>query len=113
MTKITIVDTTIRTKQQEIREGLARIRPSFPWDELDEDDKEFHREWADEVLKYLASQGVVLKVEKDYPGCPYETSPEKSLEENDMESSKELGYLVGQDYLVRAGWSATEPLIDL
>ena len=43
----------------------------------------------------------------ELPECPYGTSPDKSLEDNDIESSRELGYLVGQDDMVRTGWRKT------
>ena len=63
------------TKQEEIREGLAKsgYERMFDasWDELRHNSVERHL-WlmvADTQMAYLHSQGVVLKVEGDEPYC--------------------------------------------
>lgn len=50
------------SKQEEVREGIAKYfeRIDYGWSSLD---------YADNVLDYLASQGLVLKVDRELPGC--------------------------------------------
>ena len=95
------------TKQQDIREGLAaHLLPyMIPHYKNNHDlaDSVF-----DEVLTYLASQGAVLKVEKELP---------KMLLSDDSDEDNIRLYngnlpTWATDPIIEAGWSATEPLID-
>lgn len=55
-------------KQEEIREGLYLMRFKGRYG------KSYKLSYpdVDEILSYLHSQGVVIKVERELPECPYE-----------------------------------------
>lgn len=100
------------TKQEVIREGIARIAHTngriWPkiyktedphnckWEELSEYHQEIYKGGADDILHYLHSQGVVIKVERGMP-CVEEDNPFIRLDE--------------QAKIHDAGFTAWEPLI--
>lgn len=96
------------TKQEEIREGIAsRIwyRASLPsvnikWEELTSFARDCWLHLADEEMSILRSQGVVLRVDKELPQPDY-------AGENWYGS-----YGVAQEHMLKAGYTATEPLIE-
>ena len=61
------------TKQEEIREGIAKIEVGNLWDM--EDNRigalcEIGKDGASRVIDYLHSQGVVIQVERELPEIP-------------------------------------------
>lgn len=108
--------TEIMTKQEKIREGIAeRI---FEWYQ-----KQFNLhpwKWSevkygglrglilgltDTVLEYEASQGAVLKVERELPHNPYPNSLHLSAD------NKYMAYHRSQRDMIKDNFSAFEPLI--
>ncbi len=104
------------TKQEEIREGIARRfhtkdrvlfkimdegNPSnCMWDELPECRKNFYRREADGFLSYLHFQGAVLKVDRELPRILVKASH--------VEDVRRI-----QAAILDAGYVATIPLIEI
>ena len=108
------------TKQEEIREGIAelehlqwaqwsRVRNpdhpliDVPYSKLSEKDKELDRVWAQKVLFYLHSKGIVIKVERELGFARVDGT------------GRELwydGYKAAMDDYEEAGYVAVEPLIE-
>jgi len=86
------------TKQEEIREGIAREYMAATGMEYREGDGK-RSIFVDQILAYLHSQGCVLKVERELPS--YRNAVNKSY--ND--------YMLGQEDMLKAGFGAFEPLI--
>ena len=96
------------TKQEEIREGM-RSRLTYTFDFTTD-------EITTEILSYLHSQGVVLKVDRELPKldllaidwvCPLNHNPTTPYEKGEVERLKRFA----QDVLIYAGYVAVEPLI--
>ena len=60
--------------------------------------------FADEILSYLDSQGVVIKVDRELPFYSYRRQDEEYL-------PRQLGYKDAQQDMLMAGYEAVEPLI--
>ena len=101
------------TKQEEIREGIARlvhywhIGGSERWEDNDEENwqgpkRQEYYEAADALIPYLHSQGVVLKVDRELPTSSW--NGHEYIEQNDF-------VLKGRNQLLDAGYVAVEPLI--
>ena len=71
------------------------------------DNWEVHNRVAKEITTYLHSQGVVLKVDRELPKLYEPLTATK--EQNDM---VRLGYNSCKQDMLRAGYVATEPLVD-
>ena len=87
------------TKQEEIREGVEKFVSEAYWYE---GKKNVVESITNELLQYLHSQGVVLKVKRDLPECPYIKTryPER----------KAWGW--SRNALLDAGYVAVIPLIE-
>jgi len=91
------------TKQEEIREGIRRLidgcynarNPDYPKLIAFQPMK-----FLNEIMPYLHSQGVVIKVDGELPSSPF-------IEE----SGDNNGFIVGRDFMLRAGYTAVIPLI--
>ena len=110
------------TKQAKIREGLAKrlqiqekallqeLDNSSPfarlWEDLAETFKEYYRALADEVLSALASEGAVLKVERELP----ERTALIYVDSGQPLRAEDAYKLAQRDWL-RAGGGFFEPLI--
>lgn len=81
------------TKQEEIREGMILITKSRPM--------------AYQLLQYLHSEGMVIKVEGELPEQPSDELLKGMAEENLLRS---IWYMGTQDIL-KAGYVAVESLI--
>jgi len=85
------------TKQEEIRKGIETIISDqgyyFPWGKT-----------AQEILAYLHSQGVVIKVEKELPS-------DKNLYGVAKDNMAAGCYYHGQIDMKEAGYVAVEPII--
>ncbi len=58
------------TKQEEIREGIAKGLAHcdiIEWEELTNENKQHYLSEADRIRNYLHSQGVVIKVDRELP----------------------------------------------
>lgn len=63
------------TKQEKIREGMAMIvynkdldsQPAIPFNKQSDEIRGVWLEYADEILSYLHSQGVVIKTDREMP----------------------------------------------
>ncbi len=107
-----------KTKQEEIREGLAKRRyydgmigigSGIPqWEDRTEAEREHFRAKIDDDFNYLHSQGVVIKVDRELPKL-------KSLT-GDASLKEKLAFLQGVEALreevIKAGYEAVEPLIE-
>lgn len=97
------------TKQEEIREEIAeRICDALEGDEwfsLAEGQKRFCRLYATNILSYLHSQGVVIKVERELPDLPI------SQDDYDIVFYPEKVYREAQNIMLKADYAAVEPLI--
>jgi len=114
-------------KQEEIKEGLAQnlaMLEGCPWNNLLEKHdclgtptKGTFRWRATTILKYLHSQGVVLKVEKELLSkytipITNATSGSNTRSSTWMEDyRKEEIYDKAQQDMLNAGWRYTEPLM--
>ena len=100
--------------REEIRGGLAVVMASFEgrdyW-RMTDADKEYWLTQASGSLNYLASKGVVIKVERDLPKNPNNTLETLSIEENESMSSRSFGYGEGQLDMRLAGYVAVESLL--
>lgn len=100
------------TRQKEIKEGIAKQffleertnrdydyrRPC--WEELGISAKLPYIERAEKWCAYLYSQGVVISVDRELPQNPFA-----------RESGDNNGFIVGRDFMLRAGFEAVESLI--
>lgn len=99
-------------KQEEIREGIKNFVSTITEGgedgaELREDD--WDGSWADSILKYLHSQGVVLKVDKELPKNPHGfTDRERRLH---LYECCESCHKAERESMLKAGYVAIEPLI--
>lgn len=93
------------TKREEIREGIAKAIygdwaiGSAPWEKTTQAEKAPWLRTAEKVMGDEASQGVVIKVDRELPKCPY--------------SKDELligAYREALEDIVEAGYVAVEPL---
>ena len=97
--------TDIEKKREEIRENLAEVlsfshEPDEPeWAEMDEHKKTGYRNEALNILSYLHSQGVVIKVDRELPDYL-------------MEGQVACDKPTYQEMLRRAKYVAVEPLIN-
>ena len=80
------------TKQEEIRKGIAIILESAG----------ANKEWTLNILEFLHSQGVVLKVEREPREPGYMEAP----------GWKKVGWHSACKAMIRDGYSAWEPLIE-
>ena len=108
------------TKQEEIREGVAKQffidqRTSYEyiyrypsWEELGESAKQPFLDKADYILSYLHSQGVVIKVWRGFPRCPNQPAEDGITEHNFVKREAWIGC---REQLLKAGFVAVEPLI--
>ncbi len=102
--------------REEIREGIARIThhwhcPSEKWEERDNylsslgwlgPEPEYYYKLADELLPYLHSQGVVIKVDR-------ELLKKKTIENH---LSSWANWYEGQQDMLKAGYVAVAPLVE-
>lgn len=103
----------MKTKQEEIREGMARFLAKFDgydWDDLEVTGKDpilnlgTKQDYllrAEKLLDYENSQGVVIKVEKELPDNEAWHRIEREFE----------AYCAGKNELIGAGYVAVEPLL--
>ena len=106
------------TKQEEIREGIAEFlwkrgakhTRFWPFSALEKVEKESpylkgtrqaYLKKVDQLLSYLHSQGVVIKVERELPQCP-----------SNRDDTVRLIWEEAQQAMLNAGFTATEPLIE-
>ncbi|KKM92437.1 hypothetical protein LCGC14_1218580 [marine sediment metagenome] len=90
-------------KREEIREGIARIRFGSNSVYMENSIPKQCYRFADEVIKYLSENDVVIKAGRE---LPHYTGDEdyKGLLKSDI-------YLNAQDHMIKAGFGATERLI--
>ena len=100
------------TKQEEIREELAShyfyaARPLGSWSSTSLKNKLTARNNADKILFYLHSRGCVIKVDRELP--------DNKIMRQELEDERHKGevnwYYKAQLDIVRAGFTAFEPLI--
>jgi len=92
--------------REEIREGIAKRinhNDSLEWCVASEQVRLSCLQKSDGILSYLHSKGVVIKVDRELPQCPY-----NKLSWGDYEQSI---YKQGQEDMVKVGYGAFEPLI--
>lgn len=90
-------------KQEEIREGIAIQSYGTHVGEVD---NRKHYELADKVIQFLHSQGVVLKVEGELPEM------KDIILGATWEEQRNVSYSQSQQDMLKAGYEATEPLIE-
>ena len=93
-----------RTKQEGIREGIKDIFSGWGIGNWDIDHSAI-----DDLLNYLDSQGVVLKVERELPD--EDTSDIKQLLGVEDEYNCLFYYFKAQETMLKAGYTAVEPLV--
>ena len=105
------------TKQEKIRQEIHKLaieavcpysmKPSTPYEIGAVKIQEF---FGMQIVKYIVSQGLVLKVDRELPKNPYRKANGKyKYEEQPYEAD---GYAAGQQDMLKAGFdSATESLI--
>ncbi len=124
------------TKQEEIREGLAKLEHDqwvewskavapevsperrerwkklwIPYSELTEEQKDQDRVWADKSIADIHSQGVVIKVDRELPDNPYIRDEGKNVLP-DYEAARWVGFGEAKRVLTDAGYVAVKPLIE-
>ena len=105
------------TEQEEIREGVAERLYKMcakwtgvwypPWNEAREEIRNDWRNTATEYLQYLASEGGVLKVERELPGTLIDELEYGWATCTDFR----WGVSAAQKDMLKAGYEAVEPLI--
>ena len=93
------------TKQEKIREGIFDILFGTCMHITDNPDDK-----TAEVLRYLHSQGVVIKVDRELPK-PILYGHFTMVDDERMATPREISEFTQQEML-EAGYVATEPLID-
>ncbi len=92
--------------REEIREGvakeLARQDDELIWGHIKAESQAVFLFEANQILSYLHSQGVAIKVERELPEPGYMVAP----------GWKKVGWHSACKYMKRTGWEATEPLIE-
>ncbi len=100
------------TKQEEIREGIAKLtedRFRFPAEEAGLIwDKNFNYMLASNILSYLHSQGVVIKVDRELPSL----TDASRCSPGSYTWNKHIAEFNYQQDMLRAGYGAFEPLIE-
>jgi len=120
------------SKQEEIREGIAKqllqgtidARYGCPQKDLEgnpsvqtgwasEPDKvrEHYLQKADQILIYLHSQGVVIKVDRELPEHWGNKIDWRNKKLNEAGKAYSKVYYVAQEDMLKAGYVAVEPLI--
>jgi len=92
------------TRQEELREGITKLVADTALDNqwhLVEQIKDYDYKRADQILSYLYSQGVVIKVDRELPEIPFLPRIRQL----------EFGQIIQQDML-KAVFVAVEPLIE-
>ncbi len=127
LSQFVIGTVTSSSKQEEIREGVARmfwaiqlnetglmIAPA-DWDKVSPEGREFLITKADEILAYLHSQGVAIKVERELPDLIAPTE-EDERGAHCGHFSDHQWYYAGQgkalEQVTKARLTAWEPLIE-
>ena len=97
------------TKQEEIRAELEKIKDAIVDEAIDER-RWFgvrNRDYVQEILTCLHSQGVVIKVERELP----KLSDYDTRQTTDSSVDFQNGFLVAKGAFIKAGYVAVEPLI--
>ena len=108
------------TKQEKIREGVAsltRDRFKQPAENAGLDwDENFNHYLASDILSYLHSQGVVIKVDRELPEIGIISGQYVSeIDKSDrywFERPQLAAYRKSQQDMLGAGYAAVEPLIE-
>jgi len=85
------------TKQEEIREGIAIILESAG----------ASKKWTLNILEFLRSQGVVIKVDRELP----DKNANNTWYDDDLGEAGKIGWELGVEDMLKAGYVAIEPLI--
>ena len=109
-------------KRSEIREGIARKLLVFYWgtrtdkmplwEDVNEFEQEDLLEDSKQILSYLHSQGAVLKVERELPENPWVEDKMADYYTKLWRRHHYDGYNQAQQEVLKAGYKATEPLIE-
>ena len=98
-------------KQIEIRKGIANIQMGWVPDVTSHavrPTKEAYQ-YADNILAFLHSQGVVIKVEREWP---QPTTTEEAASKSTQAWLARAYEIIGMDVLLKAGYIAVESLIE-
>ena len=106
-----------KTRQEEIREGVAQIIHfgGLPKGSIGDGDKHdsmyFWGKISKDILKYLDSCGVVMKVDGELPKDEEFTKTRKVFLPQEHPAF-DTGYFASQQDMLKAGYTKTERLID-
>ena len=106
-------------KQEKIREGLAkRLYHQHADGHFETASRGIKNNYyldADMALRYLHSQGLVIKVEKELPASPIKITTDLELGEEEAKTRQAYSDLLTglvQRQMTEAGFAAFEPLIE-